>query len=110
MNLQGEELRRWRISKIERLPWLAFRHRRYLPAIPAIYFVLDDVPELLYVGQATNLHDRWRAHHRASQMQELYRICWYEVRDARDRDRIEGLFIYRMFPLWNGETRNRSIV
>lgn len=44
---------------------LAFEHRADLPAIPAVYFVLNEHRNVMYVGTTENLRMRWKAHHRA---------------------------------------------
>ncbi len=44
------------------LPSLPLESRRSLPDISALYFVLDEDDELLYIGRANNLVKRWRGH------------------------------------------------
>ncbi|NEO98435.1 MAG: GIY-YIG nuclease family protein [Symploca sp. SIO2E9] len=46
------------------------RKRHQLPSSPDIYFVLDNNSQLLYVGRAKNLRERWlgKSHHRYKQL------------------------------------------
>ena len=91
-----------RIKKLQNLPSLAFRHRQFLPDVPVVYFVLDDgVPDVLYVGRTDNLEKRWKAHHRAPQMHDHYRIYWLLVVAAHDRVVLERVFINGLNPHWN---------
>lgn len=90
------------ISHISTLPSLAFVHRRDLPAIPAVYFVLSDRLDVLYIGQTANLFERWRSHHRALQMQDgAYRIHWMQVHNEIERSTIERQAIDYFRPVWN---------
>ena len=95
-----------RIKKIQSFPSLAFRHRQFLPDVPVVYFVIDDeVPEVLYIGRTDNLAKRWKAHHRAPQMQDHYRIYWLLVVAAHERVELERAFIEGMNPRWNRTER-----
>lgn len=88
--------------KIAKLPSLAFEHRRDLPTLPALYFVIDARLHIVYIGQTTNLRERWKAHHRAPQMDAGgYRIHWLVVHDARRRTDGERQSIAYFRPPWN---------
>lgn len=91
--------------EISHLPSLAFEHRQDLPAIPAIYFVLNAQREVMYIGEASNLQARWagKTHHRALQMQGGgYRIHWIHTSsDATTRKTYEQTAINYFGPLWN---------
>lgn len=99
-SISPEKIEQYR-EKIARHPYLTFRYRRYLPDIPALYIVVDESFQFLYVGIASNLRDRWREHHRAPQMGLEYRIYWLQVDSAFDRRKFEAQFIQRLNPLWN---------
>ncbi len=49
---------------------ITLRNRRGLPNSSGIYFVTDEHNQLLYIGQAKNLRERWagRSHHRYKQL------------------------------------------
>ena len=84
------------------LPSLAFEHRRDLPPVPAVYFVLDAQRNVMYIGQTVNLRDRWKAHHRALQMERGgYRIHWRGVTDEQERLDAERQSIKYFRPPWN---------
>jgi hypothetical protein len=90
------------IAKISTLPSLAFEHRQDLPAIPALYFVLNDQREIAYIGETENLRARWKSHHRARQMVVGgYRIHWQEIPDADQRTSAERQAITYFRPQWN---------
>lgn len=90
------------VVQVSHLPSLAFHHRRDLPPVPAVYFVLDEKLGVMYVGQTANLRDRWKTHHRALQMQVGgYRIHWKEVADDQQRADIEREAIAYFRPAWN---------
>lgn len=92
------------IAQISLFPSLAFEHRQDLPAVPAVYFVLNGRREMVYVGQTANLYNRWNksAHHRAQQMAGgNYRIHWTVVPDEAQRVKVERQAIAYFRPLWN---------
>lgn len=88
--------------QIGHLPSLAFEHRRDLPIIPALYFVLDGRMNIMYIGQTANLRDRWKSHHRALQMENgTYRIHWKAIETEQERADDERQSIAFFRPPWN---------
>ena len=85
----------------DRRPYLLFRDRQFLPDVPALYVVLSDAGELLYIGITANLQQRWKDHHRASQMEDHYRIYWRMAESAKERAEHERTFVRTYRPLWN---------
>ncbi len=51
----------------QKLPHVSLTELYELPEVSAIYYVVAN-DTVLYVGQATNLKDRWRSHHRTLQL------------------------------------------
>lgn len=51
----------------QKLPHVSLTELYELPEVSAIYYVVVN-ETVLYVGQATNLKDRWRSHHRTLQL------------------------------------------
>ncbi len=86
------------------LPSLPLEERKRLPGTAAIYFVLSD-DTVLYVGKATNLYQRWDAHHRLKQLNEHggCRIAWMTVDDAGLLDEMERACIAHFEPVLNRE-------
>ena len=41
------------------LPFVPLKQRNDLPETPAVYFVISEEAEILYIGQAINLRNRW---------------------------------------------------
>lgn len=91
--------------KISLFPSVAFERRQDLPAIPAVYFVLSDRREIVYIGEASDLQARWvgKRHQRALQMAGGgYRIHWTQApTDAAQRKAMERESINYYQPLWN---------
>ncbi len=59
------------------LPNLVLSAKQQLPEYSAIYFAIAQ-DQVLYVGLATNLRNRWRNHHRLPQLEAISKKC--EVR------------------------------
>jgi hypothetical protein len=56
------------------LPNLKLSERQRLPECSAIYFAIAR-DQVLYVGLATNLRNRWQSHHRLPQLEAINRRC-----------------------------------
>ncbi len=56
------------------LPCLKLADRQRLPECSAIYFAIAR-EQVLYVGLATNLRNRWQNHHRLPQLEAVNRRC-----------------------------------
>ena len=96
------------------LPSLPLESRRSLPDISALYFVLDEDDELLYIGRANNLVKRWRGHGHDLfiDIEQLgldlnnLRIAWLKC-DKRLINSSETKFIARLKPLLNYVNRGK---
>jgi len=74
-----------------------------LPSCPAVYFVLSQQKEILYIGRADNLRNRWQNHHRFAQVNRSgTQIVWMEVADKSELPEIERNLISVFKPLLNG--------
>jgi len=74
-----------------------------LPNCPAVYFVLSHKKEILYIGRADNLRNRWQNHHRFAQVNRSgTQIVWMEVADKSELREIERNLISVFKPLLNG--------
>jgi predicted GIY-YIG superfamily endonuclease len=90
------------VVQISYLPSVAFEYRQDLPAVPALYFVLNSQRDVMYIGQTNNLSTRWKGHQRAIQMQAGgYRIHWYRIDDEQQRITTESQAIKYFRPPWN---------
>ena len=85
------------------LPSLPLEERKALPATAGIYFVLAG-DAVLYIGKATNLYQRWDAHHRLKQLNKRggCRIAWMQVDDAGLLNELEQVCITHFDPVLNG--------
>ena len=91
----------------DNLPSVSLAQKSYLPKCPAIYFVLNQKREILYVGRSINLLYRWREHHRFLQLsainktQEIF-IYWWECKSKTfDLVAAENHYINLFKPLLN---------
>lgn len=94
--------------EIARLPSLPLAERLTLPREPAIYFVLGQDNEVLYIGKAACLLTRWKGrHHRKIQVETIpgVRIAWLSVSDASLLLEIEAALIAYFSPPLNGTPR-----
>lgn len=87
---------------------VAFLDRHLLPTTSGIYVVADENSFVWYVGQATNLQNRWmgRAHHRYPQLIRTHkklqhRIFWQPF-PAGELDAKEQFYITLLRPELNG--------
>jgi hypothetical protein len=56
------------------LPWLPLTERSAFPRQPAIYFAIDSLGKVLYVGISKDPKRRWLQHHRYEQLQQAGKI------------------------------------
>jgi hypothetical protein len=85
------------------LPSLPLERRSHLPTTAAIYFVLDALNRVQYIGRATNLKMRWRGHHRVVELSHMLeaRIAYLTVSDATLLPDIERALIEYFEPPCN---------
>jgi excinuclease UvrABC nuclease subunit len=86
------------------LPWKRLQDRKQMPSCAAVYFVCDATGKVLYIGQSTNLLQRWIFHNRLDQCRAVKacRIAWLEVSDPSLLPAIEEACIAYFCPPWNG--------
>jgi len=58
---------------------MRFDQPEWRPEITAVYFVLSEGGEVLYIGATQNLLQRWPGHHALPELKELkcVRIIWF---------------------------------
>lgn len=86
---------------IVNFPYTTYTERRNLPSMSGVYIVADG-DTVLYVGQSRNIHKRWIAHHRSTQMRRHYRIYW-QIIPIDELNRAEENLIDQFCPTWNSE-------
>lgn len=91
---------------ISTLPSVAFSSRHELPSESGIYFALSAAGEVLYIGKAANIADRWIRHHRSQQMQEIAsaRIAWLTISETDMLADVERALITYFAPPLNGSS------
>lgn len=84
------------------LPSLNLVDRKALPKIPCVYIVRS-AKQVMYVGQAKNLFNRWVTHHQMYNLKSLpeVSISWLEIEDINTLDEVERSLIQRLRPLLN---------
>lgn len=89
--------------RIDQLSSLPLTSKQLLPKIPALYFVISEAEQVLYVGATQSLGTRWQSHHRLRQLDQYanVRIAWLPVADSAERQRLERQAIEQFQPLFN---------
>ncbi len=87
------------------LPSVSLTNRKELPTYSTIYFAIDTSDRILYVGQAQNLAERWKSHHRLHKLAEInkespVRIAW-KAWNKEDLAAAEKILIKQFQPLLN---------
>lgn len=89
--------------KVETLPALPFAERLRLPDVAAIYFVLDALGGVQYIGRANRLKKRWIGHHRLDEFSHISNahIAYLIITDVSLLPDIERALIARFEPPCN---------
>lgn len=85
------------------LPYkLAASDKYRMPNIPAVYFLISEADEILYIGRTDSLFIRWSNHRilKKAKNPQNCRLAYYEsaVKDLAD---MEIFFIHKFNPLLN---------
>jgi hypothetical protein len=83
------------------LPSLCLSRRAELPETPAIYFAIDSLGVVQYIGQSTNLRNRWLNHHCQGYVANGGRITYLEVSEVTLLSGIEKALIQWFQPPLN---------
>jgi hypothetical protein len=71
-----------------------------LPEIPCVYFAIDGLNQIQYIGRSTNPRKRWQGHHRQKQVGDC-RIAYMQCDEAL-LDEVEAVLIDWFAPPLNG--------
>jgi GIY-YIG catalytic domain len=87
------------------LPSIALENRRTFPQCSCIYIARSG-EEILYIGKAINLAQRWRQHHRQAELESMeeVKITWLEVSDPGLLPVVEKALIQYFKPQLNGQS------
>ena len=71
-------------TSILNLPKVALEVKQLLPEYSGIYYVLDEVNTVWYIGKAKNIRKRWqgKAHHRIYQLEAQKKKYWNYGKDS----------------------------
>lgn len=56
------------------LPWLPLEEKTAFPKRPAIYFAIDSLGNVQYIGRAKNVKARWGSHHKYNELAAIANI------------------------------------
>lgn len=59
---------------LNQLPWLPLEEKTAFPKRPAIYFAIDSLGNVQYIGRAVNVRNRWGNHHRYNELNAIGEI------------------------------------
>ena len=82
------------------LPSMPITMKKGLPVCPSVYFVLEG-KEVVYIGRSVNLNNRWKNHHRFSQLSQDAVIAWLEISDESLLEAVEKALICFFDPRLN---------
>jgi len=90
------------------LPSVALENRSCLPNTPCIYFAIDSLGQIQYIGRSINPCQRWNGHHRYNELSEMrgVKIAYFSVDSAELLPSIESALIQWFDPPLN--IRGRS--
>lgn len=106
---------------ISSLPSMTLSLTKQLPTIPALYFCVSGGKQILFIGIAGNLNQRFTQHHKAEQLKNFphVKIHWLELKRDDLSFELEQQFIQFHDPVFNrpkttitatGKTTNAAIV
>jgi GIY-YIG catalytic domain len=79
------------------------QERSQLPSIPCIYFAIDSLGTVQYIGRSVNPQQRWVQHHRHSQLSKIGKVrIAYLFADADLLPSVEAALIKWFQPRLNG--------
>ena len=80
------------VPALESLPSLSLEDRLSFPNIGAVYFASDAAGTVLYIGNTTNLRQRFKRHHRDHDFSNVpdVRIAWYATESMIHRLTLEA--------------------
>lgn len=83
-----------------------------VPAVTGVYVFFDKVKNRLYVGStgAARLRETIKEHWRAGEWPDVYYFRWFQTDGENDARRIEGEWIRRYRPKYNGSQAKSTFV
>jgi DNA-binding Xre family transcriptional regulator len=87
---------------IQEWPFVSIEERDKLPRMAGVYVAASE-GEVLYVGQSTNIKQRWKSHEKLQELSAYprVRVGWLKVEADDERDAIESLLWTRHSPVLN---------
>ena len=85
------------------LPSVPLKSKNRLPEYAGIYFAIDSLSTIQYIGRSVNIRDRWRGHHRCNQLESMsgVKIAYLLIDAPELLDHIESALIEYFDPPLN---------
>lgn len=95
--------------KIQHLPSVDLLKKDSLPKLPGIYFAIDSLDRVQYIGQSENLYRRWLDHSRYSDFKRIgkVRIAYLFISSKELLPQVEAALIYYFNPSLNSYYRQQ---
>ncbi len=92
------------------LPWMPLSAKTGLIDQPGIYFAIDSLDVVQYIGRSQGVRGRWQGHHRFGELSQMggVRICYLAVEDKSLLPSVEQALIFWFQPPLNRETSGTS--
>ncbi len=89
--------------KLDTLPWLPLEEKAAFPKRSAIYFAIDSLGTVQYIGRAVNMYNRWGNHHKYHQLTAIdnIKIAYLLIDTPQLLPEIENALIEYFQPLLN---------
>jgi excinuclease UvrABC nuclease subunit len=88
---------------LKALPWLPLDEKASFPKRPVIYFAIDSLSQIQYIGRSVNCRQRWSDHHRYQDLTDIgnIRIHFLFIDSPELLDKIEYALIEWFNPSLN---------
>lgn len=94
---------------VHSLPSIPLESRFKLPSEPAVYFVIDSLGDIQYIGKSANLKRRWYGHHRQKQFDAINDIRIAYLLMGKDLlESVEKALIDWLNPVLNNSATSNS--
>lgn len=88
---------------LDSLPSIPLSNKSELPDVAGIYFAIDSLGTIQYIGRSVNIKQRWAKHHRQPDLADLgVKIAWLVVEPAIMLSIVEIALISWFNPPLNG--------
>lgn len=96
---------------LKSLPWLPLDEKASFPKRPVIYFAVDSLGQIQYIGRSVNCRQRWSDHHRYQDLTDIgsIRIHFLFIDSPELLDKIECALIEWFNPSLNIQLKHLNL-